>query len=113
MLEILAAICRILWMLQPLSWYYYIWNPVADSLLYGFANDLSFMTDLLITFYWQEILMKVDRSLSNKLLNNLGKNEKKLRCLFLDKFRIPYGITITIVWVCDILGSLGRGRAIR
>ena len=63
---------RILWMLQPLSWYNFIWNPVADSLLYGFANDFSFMTDLLITFYWQEILLKVDRSLSNKLLNNLG-----------------------------------------
>ena len=45
-------IVRMLWMIQPLSFYGFLLNPLADSLLLGYSNDISFMTDLLITFYW-------------------------------------------------------------
>ena len=47
----LVFLVRIIMMSKPLSFYDWF-SPLAESFLFGYSNNLSFMTDLLITFYW-------------------------------------------------------------
>ena len=101
-------------MARPLSFYKFGYSVVAESFFVGYSNVLALTTDLLITFYWQEILVQYNQQSSNKILNNLGKNHISTKKItFTEKFRIPFVITAIIMWTVDTVSNLSRVHIIR
>src|SRR5689334_5996102 len=63
---------RIVYMLQPLSFYNFI-NYHADPFLMTGPTCISLVTTLMIAFYWHELIQSVSQQLTSKLVLNISK----------------------------------------
>jgi hypothetical protein len=62
--------------LQPLQWRNDVtgdtWNEYIEPMLVELAMPITFMTTLLVTFYWQEVIRKINDQVSVQFMKNLG-----------------------------------------
>ena len=62
--------------LQPFEWTDKVagdsWNEIAEPVLLDLSMPITFMTTLLITFHWQEVIRLMSKQDSLQVLKNLG-----------------------------------------